>query len=115
MNTIYTAVFDCPICKIALTDDYHCEMDASDIEDRTKSHLNWNVKEIHWRKHHRSCAVCGQYVEEKDLGSVDNDGRIKIHQDYLDDYQPVVRGDRWYQLTVHQACMSAKQRQQISD
>ncbi len=103
MEKIYKGTFDCELCR------GQQEFSVSGMDDSAGPSLkaeaaDW-AKHWHWCAVHKLCAKCGALVASGDLEMAVNDGRIKIHASYTDQYHSVREGDIGHLLIVHRGCL----------
>ena len=74
-------------------------------EEYEREVIKW-AKHYHWVDSHRVCAVCGKIVKAGELGIMVNNGNIKIHDEYTDEYKKNKQGDNLgHLLIVHEKCL----------
>ncbi|OGH11713.1 MAG: hypothetical protein A3B38_03440 [Candidatus Levybacteria bacterium RIFCSPLOWO2_01_FULL_36_13] len=77
-------------------------------EDYKKEVIEWG-RHFHWTDYHRVCAICGKLVKAGELELVVNDGKVKIHPEYTDEYKKIQLGDKFgHLLIVHEKCLIRK-------
>ena len=100
---IYTGKFYCELCKKEVTTPVY-----GDTAPEPQEEAEWidMCRHFHWIDFHRICAVCGKIVLSGDLELAVNNGEIKIHPDYTDEYRRVKYGHHLGQLLiVHEKCI----------
>ena len=102
MEKIYRGTFACDLCSEPQEFRVFGMDDSADLRMRTEAE-DW-ARHWHWCAVHRLCARCGRLVLSGDLEMAVNDGRIKIHDCYTDEYRKVLDGETGRLLIVHKEC-----------
>ncbi len=104
---IYTGKFHCELCKREIVTPVYGD---STPEPHEESEWIDMCRHFHWIDFHRVCAICGKIIQSGDLELAFNDGKIKIHTEYTDEYRKIERGDKAESLLiVHEKCISEKE------
>lgn len=100
---IYIGKFYCELCKKEIATPVYGD---SAPEPQEESEWVDMCRHFHWIDFHRTCAVCGKIVLSGDLELAVNNGEIRIHSDYTDEYRRVKRGQHLGPLLiVHEKCI----------
>lgn len=102
---IYVTKFYCELCKKERPVHLYGDIGSSFTSDDEPELIVW-AKHYHWIDFHRVCAVCGKIVKSGDLELAFNDGNMRIHTDYTDEYKKVSQSDRGgHLLIIHTGCV----------
>lgn len=102
---IFVTKYYCELCKKELNVHLYGEYDSIFTQDEEPEVIEW-ARHFHWIDNHRVCAVCGNLVKPGELELLVNEGRLRIHKDYTDEYMKVDRDNKFgHLLIVHESCM----------
>ena len=105
---IYITKFFCELCNADIPAHLYGDADSSFTPEDEPELIDWS-RHFHWTDNHRVCAVCGKYVGGEDLELLVNDGKVRIHEAYTDEYRKIERGEKFGPLLiVHESCIKAK-------
>ena len=105
-HIIYTAKYFCEICNKEQDTYVYRDYGTTITKEEEPEAIEW-AKHFHWIDRHRLCAICGKLVLSDDLELLVNDGKIKIHKDYTDEYMKAKRHERFGNLLiVHRTCVN---------
>lgn len=100
---IYTGKFFCELCKKEIATPVYGD---SAPEPQEESEWVDMCRHFHWIDIHRVCAICGKIIQSGDLELAFNDGKIKIHSEYTDEYKKIEPGVKTGNLLiVHEGCV----------
>ena len=103
-KVVYIGKFYCELCKKEIATPVY-----GDSAPEPQEVAEWvdMCRHFHWIDFHRVCAVCGKILKSGELELAVNDGRIKIHKDYTDEYEKIKQNNRsGHLLMLHDGCLS---------
>lgn len=104
-QVVYTGIFFCELCHEEIAMPVYGDATLSFTSEEELECIDW-CRHFHWIDNHRTCAVCGKIVLSSDLELAVNNGEIKIHSEYTDEYKRVKRGQHLSPLLiVHEKCI----------
>lgn len=105
-KVIYTGKFICELCNKEIAMPVYGDSASTFTPQEKLECVDW-CRHFHWIDFHRACAICGKIVRSGELELAVNDGKIKIHKDYTDEYKKVEQNNRLgHLLIVHENCVN---------
>jgi len=102
---VHKSKFYCELCEREIPIHVYGNKNSLFDVNREKGLIEWG-KHYHWIDFHQICAICGQLVRSEELELLMNDGQVKIHKNYTDEYKEIKEGDESEPfLIVHQECI----------